>query len=170
DRSEDKVTQKIVVIGGGSAGMGAAGAAMGVDPDARISVYTEGADVAYSPCGIPFVHGKDIDSFERLFLATKEHYRDQGLDIHYETTVEAIDPRARTLEVRGEGRVDYDRLVIAAGWNYADPGIPGRDLDGIYEVKDIREAMDWDERLDSFERAVVVEAGPIALEMVAALL
>ncbi len=160
---------KIVIIGGGAAGLGAAGAAKGVDPDAEVVVYTEYEDVAYSPCGIPFVHGKEIDSFDRLFLATKEQYTQSGIDIHYEKTVRSIDRAAKTVEVDGEGAVSYDRLVIAAGWNYADPGVPGTDLSGIYEVKNIRRAMEWDVVLDSTQSAVVVEAGAIAMEMVTAL-
>jgi hypothetical protein len=66
--------QRIVVIGGGAAGIGAAGAAKAVDAAADIRVYTEFEDVGYSPCGIPYVHGKEIPDFERLFLATKEAY------------------------------------------------------------------------------------------------
>lgn len=160
---------KIVIIGGGAAGLGAAGAAKGVDPDAEIVVYTETEDVAYSPCGIPFVHGKEIDSFDRLFLATKEQYVESGIDVHYETRVNVINPENKTIEVSGEGVVTYDRLVIAAGWNYADPGVPGIGLDGIYEVKNIRRAMEWDKVLDSTENAVIVECGAIAMEMVSAL-
>lgn len=161
---------KIVVIGGGAAGLGAAGAAKGVDPEAEVVVYTEFEDVAYSPCGIPFVHGKEIDSFDRLFLATKEQYVKSGIDVHYETTVESIDTAAKTVSVKGEGTVSYDRLVIAAGWNYADPGVPGTDLSGIYEVKNIRRAMEWDKVLDTTKSAVIVEAGLIAMEMVTALI
>ena len=161
---------RIAVIGGGAAGLGAAGAAKAVDPSAEVVVYTADTDVAYSPCGIPYVHGREIDSFERLFLATKEQYVDTGIDVHYETTVEAIDAKARTLTVAGEGVVSYDRLIIGAGWNYAKVDVAGADLDGIYEVKYIRAAMDWDKRLDSCESAVIVEAGLVAMEMVAALL
>ena len=161
---------RIAVIGGGAAGLGAAGAAKGVDPDAEVVVYTADTDVAYSPCGIPYVHGREIDSFERLFLATKEQYVASGIDVHYETTVEAIDPKARTLSIAGAGDASYDRLVIAAGWNYAKVDVDGADLDGIYEVKYIRAAMDWDKRLDSCKSAVIVEAGLVAMEMVAALL
>ena len=161
---------RIAVIGGGAAGLGAAGAAKAVDPGAEVVVYTADTDVAYSPCGIPYVHGREIDSFERLFLATKEQYVNTGIDVHYETTVEAIDPRSRTLQVAGEGEVSFDRLVIAAGWNYASVDVDGADLDGIYEVKYIRAAMDWDKRLDSCQSAVIVEAGLVAMEMVAALL
>ena len=160
---------RIAVIGGGAAGIGAAGAAKGVDPDADVVVYTADTDVAYSPCGIPYVHGKEIDSFDRLFLATKEQYVATGIDVHYETTVEAINLKSRTLVVAGEGEASYDRLVIASGWNYAAVDVPGADLDGIYEVKYIREAMEWDKRLDSCQSAVVVDAGLVAMEMVAAL-
>lgn len=160
---------RIAVIGGGAAGLGSAGAAKGVDPDAEVVVYTADTDVAYSPCGIPYVHGREIESFERLFLATKEQYVNTGIDVRYETTVTAIDPKARTVTVAGSGETPYDRLIIAAGWNYAPVDVDGADLDGIYEVKYIRKAMDWDQRLDECKSAVVVEAGLIALEMVAAL-
>ena len=160
---------KIVVVGGGAAGLGAAGAAKGQDPSAQVVVYTEYEDVAYSPCGIPFVHGREIESFEKLFLATKEQYVAQGIDVHYETTVESIDTRSKTIKVRGEGEVGYDKLVLATGWNYDTPDIPGAELGGIYHVKNIRAAMEWDRRLDDVRSAVVVESGPIAMEMVSAL-
>lgn len=160
---------KIIVIGGGAAGLGSAGAAQGANPDADIVVYTEFADVAYSPCGIPFVHGKEIDTFDKLFLATKEQYVKSGIDVHYETTVTSINTDAKTIEVQGEGTVSYDRLVIATGWLYADPGVPGTDLEGLYEVKDIRRAMEWDKVLDNTKSAVIVESGFIAMEMTTAL-
>src|SRR3954449_2633807 len=75
---EALVAKKIVVIGGGAAGIGAAGAARGTDRDAEITVYTEYEDAAYSPCGIPYVHGGEIPDFERLVLGTKQQYAEQG--------------------------------------------------------------------------------------------
>ena len=160
---------KIVVIGGGAGGLGAAGAAKGANPDAEVVVYTEFADVAYSPCGIPFVHGKEIESFETLFLATKEQYVKTGIDVHYETTVNSIDTANRTISVEGEGDVSYDRLILATGWLYADPGLPGNDLEGLYRVKDIRDAMEWDKVIEQSKSAVIVESGFIAMEMTSAL-
>ena len=51
----------------------------------------------------PTSTASEIDSFDRLFLATKEQYVATGIDVHYETTVEAIDPKSRTLTVCGRG-------------------------------------------------------------------
>ncbi|MDT7776622.1 MAG: hypothetical protein QOC67_5546, partial [Pseudonocardiales bacterium] len=46
------MAQRIVVVGGGAAGIGAAGAAKATDRDAEVTVFTEYEDAAYSPCGI----------------------------------------------------------------------------------------------------------------------
>src|SRR5712692_6445232 len=97
------VTQRIVVIGGGAAGIGAAGAAKATDPAADVRVYTQFEDVGYSPCGIPYVHGKEIPGFERLFHATKATYAASGIDICYETAVASADTSQRTISVAGDG-------------------------------------------------------------------
>jgi NADH oxidase (H2O2-forming) len=163
------VATKIVVVGGGAAGIGAAGAARAADPSAEVTVYTEYEDAAYSPCGIPYVHGKEIPDFQSLFLATKESYREAGVDIHYETRVSAVDVGAHTVTIEGEGPRRWDRLILGTGFDYADPGVPGTDLEGLYYVKNIRRAMEWDKVLDTATVAVVVEASPLGLEMVTAL-
>src|SRR4051794_10604825 len=163
------MTKTIVVIGGSAAGMGAAGAAKQVDPAARVVVFTELQDVAYSPCGIPYVHGREIDSFDRLILLDKEHYRQQGFEIHYETIVSAINLTERTVEVPGQPAVHFDRLVLGTGFEYQRPDIPGGELDGLYYVRDIRAAERWDQLLDTVKRAVIAEAQPIGVEMATAL-
>ena len=164
------MAQRIIVVGGGAAGMGAAGAAQGTDPDAQVTVVTSFEDAAYSPCGIPYVHGKEIPDFDRLFMATKQHYIDQGLDIRYQTTVTSVDTKAKGVTL-GSGEVlGYDSLVLATGFEYAPTGVPGEDGgSGLYYVKNIREAMEWDKTLDTVRSAVVIEGGPLGAEMVTAL-
>jgi NADH oxidase (H2O2-forming) len=160
---------RIVIVGGGAAGIGAAGAAKQTNPDAEVVVFTEFEDVGYSPCGIPYVHGKEIPDFQRLFLASEVTYREAGIDIRYRTRVTRLDLAGRAVEVEGREAVGYDTLVIATGFHYADPGVPGSDLEGLYYVKNIRRAIEWDPILDRARTAVVVEATPLGLEMVTAL-
>ena len=161
--------RRTVIIGGGAAGIGSAGGVKAADPEATVVVYTEYEDVAYSPCGIPYVHGKEIPDFNRLFLAGKQAYVDAGIDVHYNTEVTALDTARKVVTVAGEGEVCYDTLVVATGFDYADPGVPGSDLEGLYYVKNIRKAMEWDKVLDTVHRAVVIEASPLGVEMVTAL-
>ena len=159
------VSQRIVIVGGGAAGIGAAGAARQTDPKAEVVVFTDYEDVGYSPCGIPYVHGREIDSFDRLFLQDKEFYRQAGVDIRYETHVTAIDPRQRVVHQQGGEPVPYDRLVLGTGFDYGSPGVPGEGLEGLYYVKNIRRAAEWDEVLDRARVVVVAYATPLGLEM-----
>jgi NADH oxidase (H2O2-forming) len=47
--------------------------------------------------------------------------------------------------------------------------VPGTDLEGLYYVKNIRRAIEWDRVLDDVRVAVVLDASPLGLEMVTAL-
>lgn len=159
------MVQRVVVVGGGAGGIGAAGAAKQTDPATEVVVFTEYEDVGYSPCGIPYVHGREIDSFERLFLQDKEFYRRAGFDIRYQTRVVSIDRHRKLVQPEGGEAVGYERLVLATGFNYAAPGAEGSELQGLYYVKNIRRAMEWDQVLDRARAVVVAYATPLGVEM-----
>ena len=161
---------KIVVIGGGAAGIGAAGAAKGVEPDRPRSSSTPSSRTprtarAASPsctarrsspssgCSSP----PRSSTSSRVSTSTTRRRSPRST------------PTAKTVDVAGEGEVPYDRLIVATGFDYADPGVPGSDLGGLYQVKNIRRAMEWDKVLDTVKAAVVVEAAPLGMEMVTAL-
>jgi NADH oxidase (H2O2-forming) len=160
---------KIVVIGGGAAGMGAAGAAKQHDPQAEVTVLTGLPDAAYSPFGIPGFYRGEISGSGRLVRQAKDHYREQGLDIRYETHVESVDLAKGEVAVRGSGRLTFDRLVVATGSVCEAPDILGADLEGVYYMRDLRLAGAWDERLKSVKVAVVAGTRPAGVEIATAL-
>jgi len=155
---------RIIVIGGGAGGISAASTSKGLLPDASITLFTEFEDVAYSPCGIPFVLGKEIANFDNLFLKTAEHYAKIGIDLRLQTKVTGINIEGRTVNVGSEA-FPWDRLVIATGFEYDEPEIPGIDLENIWYVKNIRRAMEYDKALETMKKAVVVSATPLGIEM-----
>lgn len=157
----------IVVIGGGAAGISAASMAKRTNPDAHVICCTEFEDVAYSPCGVPYVLGKEIPEFERLFLAGPEQYVESGVDLRTQTVVTAVDATNRTLVAGGE-TVAWDRLVVCSGFNYTLPQVPGTDLDGVTYVKNIRRGVQLNERLNGVRKAVVLESTPLGVEMLTA--
>lgn len=155
---------RIVIIGGGAGGISAASTSKGVAPDASVTLFTEYEDVAYSPCGIPFVHGREIPDFKNLFLQTSEHYAGIGIDLKLQTTVTGIDLDKRTVNV-GSQSFPWDRLIIATGFEYEKPDVPGVNLEGVHYVKNIRRAMEFDKILDQIKKVVVVGATPLGIEM-----
>jgi NADH oxidase (H2O2-forming) len=162
------MAERICVIGGGAAGISAASMAKRTNPGATVTVCTEYEDVAYSPCGIPYVLAGEIPEFERLFLAGPENYAEAGIDLRRETKVTAVDADNRTMTANGEV-LRWDKLVICSGFNYALPDVPGNELEGLTYVKNIRRGIELHETLNDVKRAVVLEASPLGVEMMAAL-
>jgi len=156
--------ERLAVIGGGGAGIAAATIAKRQNPDLHVTLFTEFEDVAYSPCGIPFVHGREIESFESLFLSTVERYVEDGLDMRMETVVTEIDLDRRILTARNQHE-GFDKLIICTGFVWEKPDVPGANLEGLHYVKNIRKAMEFDKLLDTVKRVVVIGATPLGVEM-----
>ena len=162
------MAETICVIGGGAAGISAASMAKRTNPDATVIICTEFEDVAYSPCGIPYVIAGEIPEFQRLFLAGPENYAEAGIDLRRETRVTEVDAAARTMTAGGEV-IGWDKLIICSGFNYKLPDVPGNDLEGLTYVKNIRRGIELNETLNDVKKAVVLEASPLGVEMMAAL-
>jgi NADH oxidase (H2O2-forming) len=158
------MTQRLIVIGGGGAGISAATTAKRLDPSLHVSLFTEFEDIAYSPCGIPFVHGGEIPRFEDLFLSTVERYVEDGLDMRMETVVTDLDLDRGTITARNQHE-GFDKLIVCTGFTWEQPGVPGANLEGLHYVKNIRKAMELDKALDSVKTVAVVGAGPLGVEM-----
>jgi len=65
----------------------------------------------------------------------------------------------------GADEYPWDRLVIATGFEYTEPDIPGIGLEGVHYVKNIRRAMEFDKVLDTIKKIVVIGATPLGIEM-----
>ena len=160
--------ERICVIGGGAAGISAASMAKRTNPDAEVIICTEFEDVAYSPCGIPYVIAGEIPEFQRLFLAGPENYAEAGIDLRRETRVTEVNAEDRTMVANGE-TLEWDKLIIGSGFNYKLPEVPGNELEGLTYVKNIRRGIELNEDLNHVKKAVVLEASPLGVEMMAAL-
>jgi NADH oxidase (H2O2-forming) len=153
-------------VGGGPAGITAASTAKETNPDVEVTVATEFEDVAYSPCAIPMVMGREIPTFGGLIMQPPEHYAKIGIDLRTSTPVESVSFKDKEAQVGGT-TLTFDRLVLATGFQYELPALPGADLPGVHFIKNLRAAMKLDETLDGVRRAVVIKGRPLGIEMAA---
>ncbi|HEY8475479.1 MAG TPA: FAD-dependent oxidoreductase [Chloroflexota bacterium] len=161
---------RIVVIGAGAAGIAAATTAKQFDRSHEVTLIGDQPHTAYSPCGIPYVFGREVKSFDDLFLQKPEFYtQEMGLDLHLSTSVERIDWDGRVVEASGGKRFPFDKLILCTGWQYIVPDIPGVDLKGVYFIKDIATAREIDKEIDAVEAVLVWKGRPIGLELATAL-
>jgi NADH oxidase (H2O2-forming) len=161
--------REIVIIGSGAAGITAASSAKMTDPCAKVTVFTEDTDIAYSPCAIPWaIEGKI--AWEKVVMHTPEHYSKEGIDIFTQTRVEAVDGFTKTVTAAGN-IYRYDTLVIASGGRAFIPPIWGANLDGAFVVRTVRDGKNIQSYLSKgVKRVVVCGAGTIGLEMAVAFL
>lgn len=169
------MTQRLVVIGGGAAGMSAASAARRVDPAGEIVVLEATGHAAYGLCGIPYYLAGLVGRADELLSYPPAYFRERRrIDLRLHTRALALDPRRQVVHYRdaeGEGRLRYDRLVVAAGGAPVLPPLPGLDDDRVVTVRTLEDAITLRSLLDAgrIARALVVGAGYVGLEMAEAL-
>ena len=178
-----KSGRKVVVVGATACGPKTACRLKRILPSAEITVLEKGQDISYGACGMPyFIAGapERIDALAETPIGVKRtpgfFQKVKGVEVRTGVEVLAIDRERRELEVRElaagtTDRVPYDKLVLATGGLPVRPPLPGIDAEGVQCFHDLRDAAKLDELLaeNPIERAVVVGAGLIGIEMAEAL-
>ncbi len=175
---------RLVVIGGGAAGMSAASAARRTDPGLDVVVCEAGGFAAYGMCGIPYYLAGLVPEPENLLAYPPATFREKRhIDLRLHTRVTGIDPGTRRVRLAAAQRgapsleslaaesLDYDALVVASGADPVRPPVPGLDERRVFTIRSLDEAIELRQLLASgtVRHAVVVGAGYIGLETAEAL-
>ncbi|MGB9959474.1 MAG: FAD-dependent oxidoreductase [Candidatus Bathyarchaeales archaeon] len=166
--------RRIVIIGAHAAGVDAASAARKTDRTAEITLITEEKHAGYSRCGLPFVIGGQIPSFNDLIVFPQSYYQMMKLTLKTETKVTKIDTGKKAVEtVDKTGKTEeipYDSLIIATGASAFTPPIKGREKQGILPLRTLEDGEKIDQAIkNGAKTAVVMGAGLIGLETAIAL-
>ncbi|MBN1504620.1 MAG: FAD-dependent oxidoreductase [Candidatus Eisenbacteria bacterium] len=164
--------KRILVVGGGAAGPKAASRARRLDPKADIKILEAGKSVSYAACGMPYYVSGAIRTSKQLVMRTADYFKQRlDIDVLLETAALSIDRSAGTVHCRdSEGRefpLPYDALVLATGARPFVPPLEGRDLNGVFKLKDIPDMLAIADYIKKEEprRAAIIGAGLIGLEM-----
>ena len=170
------MAQRVVVIGGGAAGMSAASAARRTDPGLEVVVLEAMGYAAYGMCRLPrYLSGHGAQAAD-LGAYRPECFREQrGLDVRYHARVDELDAAARLVRFSQGGRrhdVSYDRLIVATGGVPVMPPVPGLDDERVFTMWTLGDAKAVRSLLDAgrIGRALVVGADYIGLEVAEAFL
>lgn len=164
---------KIVIIGGVAAGAKAAAKARRLLPDAEINIYTEDTHVSYSACGIPYYIEGNFEDFRMLLVRSPEDFAKDNIFVHLEYKVTRIITFTKQVlvESKKEGNaflVDYDKLIIATGARPFVPKIKNVELNNVFTIRTIEDAIAIRKKLEISSNAVVIGGGYIGIEMLEA--
>ena len=163
---------KIVVIGGGAAGMMFSTQYKKANPDDEVFLFEKSSYVAWAGCPTPYFIADELKKSDVLH-GTPEDFIKRGVNVKIHHKVTGIDFQNKTLNVEGEeinGIFGYDKLVIAVGAKSFIPNISGysKDLTNVFTLSHAEEAFKikgyLTENKDKLKKAVVVGAGFIGLE------
>jgi 3-phenylpropionate/trans-cinnamate dioxygenase ferredoxin reductase subunit len=161
------MTEKVVIIGSGQAGIQAALSLRDQGFEASIRIVGEEPDHPYQrpPLSKAYLLGRLDDA--GVLLKAPQIYEDYRLDLNLGVRAEAIDRAARTVRLSNGETAAFDHLILATGARNRTLDLPGADLDGVLTLRTLSHAKDLLARLDGVKRAVVVGAGFIGLEFAA---
>ena len=166
--------KRIVIIGAHAAGVDAASAARKTDRQAEITMITEEKHAGYSRCGLPFVIGGQIPSFNDLIVFSPAYFQMMKISLKTETKATAVNTQNKTVDTTDkDGKTEtlqYDSLIIATGATSFTPPIKGREKQGLNSLRTLDDGEKIDQAIKKGAKtAVVMGAGLIGLETAVAL-
>ncbi len=158
---------RIVIVGGGIAGLTAAEHARRTDPGVAITLVTGEAGLPYYRLNLTRYLAGEVDEPE-LDLRPEGWFDEQGIDL-VQAEVRGIDRYGRRVELGAVRGLPYDRLVLATGAQAFVPPIPGTDLTGVFVLRTLDDARAILERAQPGARCAVLGGGLLGLEAAGAL-
>ncbi|ABE61550.1 FAD-dependent pyridine nucleotide-disulfide oxidoreductase [Nitrobacter hamburgensis X14] len=160
--------ENIVIVGGGAAGFAAAEMLRRQDYKGGIVILSsdDAAPVDRPNLSKDYLAGSAPEDW--LPLRPDDFYQQAGIDLRLRTTVTAIDPKARQLTTTGGG-IGYDRLLLATGAEPVRLPIPGANLPHVHTLRTLADCRAIIDAARTAQRAVVVGASFIGLEVAASL-
>ncbi len=155
--------RRIVIAGGGIAGLNAAKSAREQDPDCSIVILEALNTNTYVRTRLPdYISG--TDSYKEIFPYDDSWYEKNRIDLKKNTRITGIDVAQKTI-ITDKGNYDYDSLVVALGSSGNIPPIPGAKLENCFPVRTVADA----DKIRSLSRSgkicTIIGGGLLGLEM-----
>ena len=116
---------------------------------------------------MPYYIGDVIKDYKKLVIRTPEDFRKNGINVKIKTRVEDIDPEKGLVRLSDDSSLPFDILVMATGADAVRLDIPGADLDGVFVLRNLMDALRLKSYLNEQEcgKAVIIGGGYIGMEM-----
>ncbi len=153
---------KIIVIGGGAAGMSAASKAKRIDQSSDITVFEKTGYVSYAECGIPYYLSNYFDDYNKLLhYPLSEFTEKRKINIFLNANIEHINNDEKYVLYKDK-KYYYDKLVLATG---AKPKIPDNFANNVYTIRNIEDAINVNKNLKKSKDVTIIGAGVLGTEL-----
>ncbi|MBD3291699.1 MAG: NAD(P)/FAD-dependent oxidoreductase [Armatimonadia bacterium] len=160
---------KHVVLGGGMVAGHAAKAMVkqGLEPG-ELCIVSMDEDPPYERPPLSKGLMREETEEAEVFINDPGFYEENGVEVILNAWVKSVDLEARELSSKST-TVGFENLLIATGAWPNSLSIPGFDLDGVHLLRTLAQSKDIHAAAGHADRAVVIGAGFIGMEMAASL-
>lgn len=177
------MSKNVLIIGAVALGPKAACRFKRIEPDSNVIMVDQSDLISYGGCGIPYFISGDVSDAAHLqetsfhMIRDVKFFRDaKDIDVRINTRVLSIDRKRKTVKTRHvisgkEKTLSYDKLVLATGSKPRQIAVSGMELEGVYTVTDLHQAIAIKQEISKGKvgKVVIIGAGFIGLEMAEAL-
>ncbi len=160
---------RIVIVGGGAAGLAAAGMLRRRDFRGDIVMLSRDAAVPVDRPNLSKDYLAGSAPEDWLPLRPASFYEEAGIELRLNCEVVGIDAEARRVETAAGDEIAYDKLLLALGAEPIRLSIPGADQPHIHTLRTLADSRAIIEAAKGARRALVIGASFIGMEAAAAL-
>jgi NADPH-dependent 2,4-dienoyl-CoA reductase/sulfur reductase-like enzyme len=157
----------VLIVGGGLSSARAIKSLREAGGEGSIALVSKDSTLPYHrpPLSKGFLRGETDDE---PLVEDEAFYADHGVEVMLETAVSAVDVRERAVQLDTE-RIEYRRLLLASGAWPKQLAVPSADLKNVFTLRTVANSRAIREAAADAERAVIVGAGFIGMEVTASL-
>ena len=155
--------EKVIIIGNGVAGAMAAEVIRKNNKGIGISVYSDEPYPFYSRIKLPHFLGDEIRQ-EDTYIYTTDWYEEKGIVLYPGTKIKSIEPDKKNIITERNEKVSYDKLLLATGSTNFVPPIKGREKNGFFTLRTIKDVLSIKEYSQKNKNAILIGGGLLGLE------
>lgn len=159
---------RVLIVGGGVAGVEAAAAIRKAAAKAEICVLTREEQPPYFRLNLTRLLAGQVAEAS-LPLRPPAWYPENGIDLRLGATVSGIDLERREVTLSGASPVAFDRLILTTGAHPFVPPVGGMQLENVIALRSLQDVALIRRALRHARSVVVVGGGILGLEAAAAL-
>jgi NAD(P)H-nitrite reductase large subunit len=159
---------KYLIIGNSAAGLSAARTIHRREPAARVTIFSDEPYPYYSRLLLTYFLSGKINQDCLFSLNQRDFLKDQR-NVKLSTRIVEIDPARQIIFSDAGKRYSFDRLLIATGSKPVIPNVPGKNLEGVYPLRNLDQAKGIASRIRVGESALVSGGGLVGLQAAQAL-
>ena len=161
-------TRKIVILGGGIAGVSAAEGARQTSPEAEIVLISGEKHLPYYRLNLTRRLAGEIGD-DALPIHPESWYAENRIELLRGQEVTELRTESREIVFQDGNTLSYDRLILTCGAHPFIPPVPGAEKKGVFSIRTIEDVQALEESLSPGSPCVCIGGGILGLETAGAL-